>query len=372
MTNSDAQFAEQLLTWWDEHGRRDLPWQQNPTAYRVWVSEIMLQQTQVSTAERYYDRFMHAFPDIATLSQSSQDDVLHHWSGLGYYSRARNLHRAAQLVVERHAGTMPNILNELTALPGIGRSTAGAILSLAFDQRQPILDGNAKRVLARVFAVEGWAGSTANLKKLWEFAERCTPQDRVANYTQAIMDLGATLCKRTKPACTDCPLQIQCAAFSAGLTATIPAPKPKKARPTRSAVLVMAVSRSGEILLEKRPPTGVWGGLWSFPEVDSIEAVDEWCVNRLGTEPASKRAWPDVSHSFSHFEFAMTPVAVTLAAEDEANQEANDCSGVRSHAGGIMEADRWLWYNTRSPAGIGLAAPVARLLKQLDSQTGEH
>ena len=367
MADPGAQFAQQLLGWWDEHGRRDLPWQQNPSAYRVWVSEIMLQQTQVSTAERYYDRFISSFPDIAALAAASQDSVLHHWSGLGYYSRARNLHKAAQQIVELHAGIMPSTLDELIALPGIGRSTAGAILSLSLGQRQPILDGNAKRVLARVFQVEGWSGSTANLKKLWEFAEICTPHDRVANYTQAIMDLGATLCTRAKPGCAICPLQTQCAAYAAGLVSAIPAPKPKKVRPVRAAVLVMAISRSGEILLEKRPPSGIWGGLWSFPEVDSIDVVDDWCINQLGTMPASKRAWPDVSHSFSHFEFAMTPVEITLESKD-----ASAGSNSRSPTGAIMEADRWLWYNTRSPAGIGLAAPVTRLLQQLDLQAGEQ
>jgi A/G-specific adenine glycosylase len=363
VTDSSTQFARKLLLWWDEHGRRDLPWQHNPTPYRVWVSEIMLQQTQVATVERYYDRFVTSFPDIEVLACASQDEVLHHWSGLGYYSRARNLHKAAQQIVELHQGILPAMLDGLMALPGIGRSTAGAILSLASDQRQPILDGNAKRVLARVYGVEGWAGSTVNLKKLWELAERCTPADRVANYTQAIMDVGATLCTRAKPACPVCPLQSQCKALEAGLVASIPAPKPKKVRPVRSAVLVMATRGEAEILLEKRPPTGIWGGLWSFPEVDSIEAIDEWCMQQLGVGPATKQAWPGVSHSFSHFEFAMTPVEITFESAEMAAGELPQT--------GVMEDDRWLWYNTRSPAGVGLAAPVARLLQQLDRHSGE-
>jgi A/G-specific adenine glycosylase len=364
VTNSDPQFAQQLLSWWDENGRHDLPWQQNPTPYRVWVSEIMLQQTQVATVERYYNRFISSFPDIPALAQASQDEVLHHWSGLGYYSRARNLHKAAQQVVDLHKGVLPNTLDGLMALPGIGRSTAGAILSLASGQRQPILDGNAKRVLARVFCIEGWTGSAVNLKKLWQLAECCTPADRVANYTQAIMDVGATLCTRTKPACPVCPLQSHCAALSAGLVTSIPAPKPKKVRPVRSAVLVMATRGENEILLEKRPPTGIWGGLWSFPEVESIAAIDDWCINQLGVIPATKQTWPGVSHSFSHFEFAMTPVEITL-------ESAGGAVGEVPQAG-VMEADRWLWYNTRSPAGIGLAAPVARLIQQLDRYSGEQ
>jgi A/G-specific adenine glycosylase len=364
VTNSDLQFAEQLLSWWDKHGRHDLPWQQNPTFYRVWVSEIMLQQTQVATVERYYARFITSFPDIQALAGASQDNVLHHWSGLGYYSRARNLHKAAQQVVDLHKGIVPDTLDGLVALPGIGRSTAGAILSLASGQRQPILDGNAKRVLARVYCIEGWAGSTANLKKLWQLAERCTPADRVANYTQAIMDVGATVCTRTKPACPVCPLQAQCEALAAGLVTAIPAPKPKKVRPVRSAVLVMATRGETEILLEKRPPTGIWGGLWSFPEVESIAAIDTWCINQLGVSPATKQTWPGVSHSFSHFEFAMTPVEITF--------KAGSGAVAKLPHSGVMEADRWLWYNTRSPAGIGLAAPVARLLQQLDRNSGEQ
>lgn len=350
-------LAPALLDWWDIHGRHDLPWQQDPTPYRVWVSEIMLQQTQVATVERYYGRFIRSFPNVGALARASQDEVLHHWSGLGYYSRARNLHKAAQQVMADFAGELPADMDQLLSLPGIGRSTAGAVLALALNQRHPILDGNAKRVLARVFALEGWLGTAAQLRKMWELAEQCTPPDRVANYTQAIMDLGATLCTRSRPACERCPLENFCAARAQGLVGEIPAPKPRRAepRPRRSAVIVMAVNESGEVLLQKRPPAGIWGGLWSFPELETLDAVESWCAEQLGARSLEQRVWSDVSHSFSHFDFDMRPVEVSVAAR----------------ADRVMEGDRWLWYNTRSPADVGLAAPVAKLLQALERRAGE-
>jgi A/G-specific adenine glycosylase len=345
-------FAKQLLTWWDTHGRHDLPWQQDVNPYRVWVSEIMLQQTQVATVERYYARFMQAFPHVHALAAAAQDEVLHLWSGLGYYSRARNLHKAARQIVAENDGALPATLDELIALPGIGRSTAGAILALSLDQREPILDGNVKRVLARFYAVEGWTGSTANLKTLWAYAENCTPDERVANYTQAIMDLGATVCKRGQPACEACPLNTSCVAFAQGLTTQIPAPKPKKDRPRRATVMVIAVNANGDILLEKRPSQGIWGGLWSFPELNATADIDIWCQQRLQTHPAVTQPWPVVAHSFSHYDLDMTPVEVHLSKPPPV----------------VMDGDQWLWYNTRSPATVGLAAPVARMLQTLNER----
>jgi A/G-specific adenine glycosylase len=358
---SKNKFANNLLTWWDTSGRHDLPWQQNPVPYRVWVSEIMLQQTQVATVEGYFDRFMQSFPDVVALAQAPQDKVLHHWSGLGYYSRARNLHKAAQQIVNEHGAQLPETFDELLELAGIGPSTAGAILSLSMGQRQPILDGNVKRVLARVFCIEGWSGATKNMQKLWELAEQCTPYKRVNHYTQAIMDLGATLCTRSRPCCTDCPLQSSCQAYANNLVAQIPAPKPKKVKPRRSTVMLMAVNREGEILLQKRPQTGIWGGLWSFPELESSDAVAGWCQQQFAHIPEQSQAWPVVAHSFSHFDLDMTPVEVRLS----------------KSAAKVMDGDQWLWYNTRSPAGVGLAAPVAKLLKvmaekALDARSGEQ
>ncbi len=355
MTGQAAQLAPALLRWWDEHGRHDLPWQLDPTPYRVWVSEIMLQQTQVATVERYFQRFMAALPTLADLAAANQDDVLHLWSGLGYYSRARNLHAAAQQVMANHGGELPADPDALLALPGIGRSTAAAILALAHDDRHAILDGNVKRVLARVFGIEGWTGTAVNLKRLWQLAEQCTPAERVANYTQAIMDLGATVCTRGRPRCDACPLAGFCAAYAVDAVARIPAPKPRKPRPRRAATLAIVIDGEGAVLLQKRPPAGIWGGLWSFPEFASAPAVDAWCKTELGAEPTQRELMPVVQHAFSHFDFEMQPVLLT----------------VRSPAAAVMEAGEWLWYNTRAPAGIGLAAPVARLLEQLADNVGE-
>ena len=346
------EFAEQLLAWWDMHGRHDLPWQQDISPYRVWVSEIMLQQTQVATVERYYARFMQTFPDVFTLAAAPQDDVLHLWSGLGYYSRARNLHKAAQQIVAEFKGELPITLEDMMSLQGVGRSTAGAVLALAMDQRQPILDGNAKRVLARFFAVEGWSGSTANLKTLWGYAEDTTPQARVANYTQAIMDLGATVCSRSRPACNDCPLRSGCAAVAQGLVNEIPAPKPKKVRPRRSTVMVIAINKGGDILLEKRPAQGIWGGLWSFPELAEQADVSDWCQQRLQMLPEAMDSWPMIAHSFSHYDLDMMPVEIRVSKQPAV----------------IMDGDQWLWYNTRSPANVGLAAPVAKMLQSLNER----
>jgi len=343
-----SDIAQPLLNWWDQHGRKDLPWQQDTTPYRVWVSEIMLQQTQVATVERYYDRFMQSFPNVSDLAAADEDNVLHHWSGLGYYSRARNLHKAARQIVESHSGELPRELDDLVALPGIGRSTAGAVLALSDGQRHPILDGNAKRVLARYYAVAGWAGASKNLRQLWEYADDNTPHQRVANYTQAIMDLGATVCKRSRPACDDCPLQAGCRAYADDLTGAIPAPKPKKERPRRSAVLLLA-RHNGAVLLEKRPSTGIWGGLWSFPEFESDVQATEWIERRLGVIPVRQQAWPPVEHAFSHFDFVMQPLEIAL--EQPPTMVAED--------------ERWRWVNPQQPDNLGLAAPVAKLLAQL-------
>ena len=348
-------IAAPLLGWWDVHGRKDLPWQKSPNAYRIWVSEIMLQQTQVATVERYFDRFLAAFPDVSALAAAEQDAVLHLWSGLGYYSRARNLHKAARRVVEEFGGELPQTPAGLEALPGIGRSTAGAILALSTGQRHAILDGNAKRVLARYFAVEGWSGSSANLKQLWELAGQCTPHERVANYTQAIMDLGASLCRRGRPDCSACPLQQGCKALAQDLVTEIPGPRPKqKNRPQRSAILLM-VRQGDRVLLEKRPSKGIWGGLWSFPEFTDAAEAESWCATRLGFLPDTRREWPVVDHSFSHFDFAMRPLEVNVG---------------QTH-GEVMEGEQWLWYNTRSPQQAGLAAPVARLLARMQTQASQ-
>ena len=343
------QLAPALLAWWDRHGRKDLPWQQNPTTYRVWVSEIMLQQTQVATVLSYFGVFLATFPDVLALADAEPDTVLHYWSGLGYYARARNLHRAARQVRDEHGGVVPTDFEALAALPGIGRSTAGAILCLSANQRHAILDGNVKRVLARVFRVEGYPGDTAVAKRLWALAEACTPAERVANYTQAIMDLGASLCARRKPACALCPLSGGCLAHRDGMTAELPVRKPPKMRPLRATVVMLCVRPDGAVLLERRPDSGIWGGLWGLPETSSMEGVASWCVASLGAPPTGLRVRPVLRHGFTHFDLEMTPVQFR----------------VESSPMMLMEGDRWLWYKSDAPARVGLAAPIAKLLSTL-------
>ncbi len=355
-------LATALLVWWDIHGRKDLPWQGgqgdgqrgNLRRYHVWVSEVMLQQTQVATVKRYYPAFMQTFPDVQALADASVDEVLHHWSGLGYYARARNLHRAARAVRDQHGGRIPTDFDALHALPGIGRSTAGAILSLADNERHPILDGNVKRVLARVFGVAGYPGEAAVLKQLWSLAERCTPTTRIADYTQAIMDLGASLCARGVPDCAACPLSAACVAHREGLTGELPTRKATKARPLRAAIVLLCVRRDGAVLLERRPPSGLWGGLWGLPETTSIDAAAGWCTATLGTAPQRQCVQPVLRHGFTHFDLDMTPVELHV-----------DGGSTDLPASRAMEADRWLWYNFRAPARVGLAAPTARLLATL-------
>jgi A/G-specific adenine glycosylase len=348
MRNVPIYFATLLLPWWDTHGRRNLPWQQNPTLYRVWVSEVMLQQTQVATVERYYDRFIASFPDVVALADASADEVLHTWSGLGYYGRARNLHRAAQRVRDEHGGEVPASFDALASLPGVGRSTAGAILALATGERHAILDGNVKRVLSRLYRVETPPDAPATLRRLWELAEANTPAERVAHYTQAIMDLGATLCTRRRPACAICPLATCCEAHLAGIAEQLPIARARRERPQRAVVVMLVREGAERVLLEKRPSEGIWGGLWGLPEVGAVDDVRAWCVQTLGGAPEQLRVRPVLRHGFTHFDLDMTPVEVD----------------VRAH-GRAMDGDRWLWYNVREPARVGLAAPVTKLLNSL-------
>jgi A/G-specific adenine glycosylase len=344
-----AAFAPALLRWWERHGRHDLPWQRDRTPYRVWVSEIMLQQTQVATVIPYYERFIVRFPDVRALADAPLDEVLHHWSGLGYYARARNLHRAAQRIRDVHGGAFPGDLESVVALPGVGRSTAGAILALSRGERHPILDGNVKRVLARWGAVDGWPGETRVAAALWALSETVTPAGRADDFTQAIMDLGATLCTRTKPACVPCPVAEGCVARAAGRQHQLPSPRPAKARPRRG-VVWLVVRRRGEVLLERRPPTGLWGGLWGFPEFPSRRDAEAFARTTFGSaafgDAGAFHDWAPLAHAFSHFDLDIAPVVATASVDVPA----------------VMEPDRWAWYNTRAPARLGLAAPVAGLL----------
>ncbi len=342
----NAEFSDRVLTWFDAHGRKDLPWQRRPTCYSAWVSEIMLQQTQVVTVIPYYVRFMRRFPDVAALADADIDEVLHHWSGLGYYARARNLHRAARLIVAEHAGELPTEAAALIALPGIGRSTAGAILSLALGQPLPILDGNVKRVLARCFAIEGWPGQAAVLRQLWTLAEYLTPTTHTARYNQAMMDLGATLCRRGRPDCERCPLWDECIARRDQRQLELPAKRPRKILPVRGAQMLVARDLDGRVLLRQRPPSGVWGGLWSLPEGN----IDELARNFPGIDTRKARHLATRRHTFSHFHLDITPLVIDLVQPMEV----------------VMDAPDLLWYNGDQPERIGLAAPVSRILQELE------
>ena len=338
-------FQQRLLAWFDLQGRKDLPWQHPVSPYRVWVSEIMLQQTQVTTVIPYFQRFMQAFPDIKTLANAPLDEVLQHWAGLGYYARARNLHKTAIIITE--SGEFPNSVEKLVALPGIGLSTAGAISSIAFNHSAAILDGNVRRVLARFQAVSGWAGIASVNKKLWEWSRFYTPVARVADYTQAIMDLGATLCTRSKPQCEQCPLIDNCKAYLQGVVAELPTPKPKKISPIKTVVFLMLHNNQQQILLEKRPPTGIWGGLWSLPEFESIEAVHRWCcLNNMVIQ--QQKQLKTQRHSFTHYHLDYTPLVIY----------SHNLTNI------VMEANHSLWYKSEEINTLALAAPIKQLLQQ--------
>ncbi len=343
---SPEAFSLAVLQWYDSHGRKDLPWQQGITPYRVWVSEIMLQQTQVATVIPYFERFMQVLPDVFALAAAPADEVLHLWTGLGYYSRARNLHKAAQLVVQQHDGVFPHDLEALTELPGIGRSTAGAIASLSMGLRAPILDGNVKRVLARYHAVEGWPGETRVQAQLWQLAERYTPQQRVNHYTQAMMDLGATLCTRSKPMCLVCPLQAGCQARVLGQPTAYPHSKPRKALPVRQCVMPLLVNSGGDIWLERRPDSGLWGGLWCPPQLDDGAQLADWLQQR-GWQAGEPAVLEPLRHTFSHFHLDIQPLLLQV-----------------EPGAGVAEGGQ-VWYNLRQPSRLGLAAPVKKLLKRV-------
>ncbi len=345
-----ATFAPRLLAWFDVHGRHDLPWQQPRTPYRVWVSEVMLQQTQVATVIPYFERFLARFPDARALSDAPIDEVLHLWSGLGYYARARNLHRAARILCEEYAGELPLGVAALESLPGVGRSTAAAIAALSRDERHAILDGNVKRVLARWGGVEGYPGEATVAARLWALSDAVTPPTRCADFVQAIMDLGATLCTRARPACERCPIAEDCVARRTSRVGELPGPRPRRERPSRS-VYWLVVRRGAEVLLERRPEAGVWGGLWGFPEFASralAEAAWQSAAAR-GERAGSLREAPVIDHAFTHFDLRITP----LVAESPAPGSAIAADAAQQ------------WYNSSTPARLGLATPVAALLDEL-------
>lgn len=346
-----------LLSWFDQsgHGRKNLPWQQPATPYRVWVSEIMLQQTQVSTVINYFQRFITALPNVEQLAQADQDTILHLWTGLGYYARARNLHKSAKIICTQYGGKLPKSIEALTSLPGIGRSTAGAILSIAMQKPTAILDGNVKRILCRLHTIEGWSGHTKTLNRLWELAEHYTPDtpERIADYTQAIMDLGATTCIRTQPRCNQCPLINICAAYKTKQITRFPYRHPPKTLPLRKTTLLMLCNDKDELLLKKRPPTGIWGGLWSFPEcdIDTEKEINDCCKTHYGLIPTDIYRWEMLHHTFSHFRLAIYPIFIRVRVPETTFS--------------VMETtDKHLWYNVNQPDSCGLAAPIKALLEK--------
>jgi A/G-specific adenine glycosylase len=352
LADGESAVATALIDWHARQGRHDLPWQHDRTAYRVWVSEIMLQQTQVSTVIPYYERFIQRFPDVRALANAPIDDVLHLWSGLGYYARARNMHRAAVTIRDEFAGEFPRTFDEIASLPGIGRSTAGAILALSRGERFPILDGNVKRVLSRYFGVEGSASERAIADRLWQLAERCTPLARVDVYTQAIMDLGATVCTRHKPLCAYCPLAKECFARRTGRQQEFPSPRPMRERRSRTVFMLVAMRDDGSVLLERRPESGVWGGLWCLPQFDTASAAGSYLGEALRGAEVEPKPLTIVEHAFTHFDLIITPLLTR-------------CSG----QAGVMDAARSVWYNTREPARIGLPAPIKTLLESFARPT---
>lgn len=359
----NAPFAQSVLSWYDKFGRKHLPWQQNKTLYGVWLSEVMLQQTQVATVIPYFERFIKTFPNVTALANASQDEVLHLWTGLGYYARARNLHKAAQKVRDDFGGNFPTNFDNVWALPGVGRSTAGAILSSVLNQPYPILDGNVKRVLARYFAVAGWPSEKKVENHLWNLTEQVTPTERVADFNQAMMDIGAMVCTRSKPKCSLCPLEKGCAANKNDSWAQYPAKKPKKNMPKKETYFLI-LSNQGKVWLKQRESTGLWGGLYCFPQFESLENVQAF----LSKEGISHyQEWPCFRHTFSHFHLDIHPIYAEIGDNSAVNAANLDWRKVtepsKEYKPSLSSAVKY-WYDPKNPEQIGLAQPVKNLLTQ--------
>ncbi|QOL26844.1 A/G-specific adenine glycosylase [Thalassotalea sp. LPB0316] len=346
-TSADI-FANQVLTWYEQQGRKSLPWQQNKTPYRVWISEIMLQQTQVATVIPYYQRFMASFPTISDLALADEDSVLHHWTGLGYYARARNLHKTAKIIHREYDGKFPETLEQVIELPGIGRSTAGAILSLSLNKHYPILDGNVKRVLARCYTVEGHNGQAKYEKQLWPITETLTPAKGVAQFNQAMMDLGAMVCTRSKPKCEECPLQSGCLANLGGLQAEFPQKKPKKSIPEKQTIMVIPKINS-QLLMEKRPPSGIWGGLWCFHEVADESEISLFLA-KMNLVEQERQTFEAFRHTFSHFHLDIT--AIVIECEQHSATQINEKSAQQ-------------WYDIAQQNSVGLAASTVTIISKI-------
>lgn len=346
-------FSTKIVDWYLDHGRKTLPWQGRRSAYRVWLSEVMLQQTQVATVIPYFQMFVRHFPTVKSLATADEEQVLTLWSGLGYYSRARNLHRCAKLIIQLHNGRFPRNSDELQALPGIGRSTAGAILSLAFNKPAAILDGNVKRVLCRFFAVEGWPGHTSIAKQLWQLADNLLPAKNFREYTQGMMDLGALLCTRN-PQCSACPLREDCLAFKNDLVAQLPTPKVRKKLPLKATRFLILMDSDNKILLEKRPSSGIWGGLWNAPECAIEQDLARYCQENFFCKPGSIENLADFRHTFSHFQLDIQPMIIRVAPKSNR----------------VLDNSRLIWYAIGQAKQLGLAAPMKKLLGQLSEKFG--
>lgn len=346
------EFSKHILTWYDEFGRKTLPWQLDKSLYGVWLSEVMCQQTQVATVIPYFERFMRSFPSIEALANASQDEVLHLWTGLGYYARGRNLHKAAQQIRDQHAGQFPTDFVDVLALPGVGRSTAGAILASVLNKPFAILDGNVKRVLTRYFAIEGWPGKKAVENRLWELAEQLTPQDNAADFNQAMMDMGAMLCTRSSPKCQLCPIAAGCEAHALGKETAFPTKKPKRTHPHRKAYFII-FQYQDRVWLELRPSIGLWGGLWCFPQIEAdYQAYIDKSVDISQVE--SIQQLTAFRHVFSHFSLDITPIRIQLSRESALHRARE-----------LKESDTGHWYALHQGAKLGLAAPMLKIMQAL-------
>ena len=346
----EIRFATRVVVWQKRHGRHDLPWQNTRDPYRIWLSEIMLQQTQVATVIPYFARFLAKFPTLRDLANASEDEVLALWSGLGYYSRGRNLLRAAQIVAENFFGEFPKALSDILSLPGVGQSTAAAISAFAFGERQAILDGNVKRVFARHFGIAGFPGAKKVESKLWDVANDVLPNQNIEAYTQGLMDLGATVCLRSRPLCLACPVEATCVAKRDSRIQELPSPRPKKVVPEKSTTMLI-IAHAGEVLLEKRPPTGVWAGMWCFPEMPNVGSARDTCRERFGLETHLPKPWEVLEHGFTHFKLSITPQPV------EVKKKLS-----RATEPGVM------WLSIADALIAAIPQPVRILLTKLDEQ----
>lgn len=340
------ELSAKIIAWQKKYGRHDLPWQNTSDPYAIWVSEIMLQQTQVSAVIDYYLKFMARFPDIASLANASQEEVLQYWSGLGYYSRARNLHHTAQQILDDFGGVFPRNFDAILSLAGIGRSTAAAISTFAFGIAQPILDGNVKRVFSRYFLVEGWPSAPKVENQLWQIAEQHMPKVEIVSYIQGLMDLGASICSRSKPKCSDCPLRLRCKAYAENRIAELPTPKPRKPLPQKQTTMLL-LQHYNEILLEKRPSKGIWGGLWSFPEMSMSEIASENVLKKFGLNTEPEEPQEMINHAFTHFKLSITPQPLLVI-----NKPENNPSNT-------------IWLSLDDAIGAAIPTPVRTILQRL-------